>query len=128
MAKIIIRIPPPDFTLTELQEAFDVSLETAFFIRRLIWYEFAPEEFTEAAPILKKYDELDLSEPEKILLVINEFIGGLGLKYIQDRPKIVRFPYIDRGDRLKPTLLYISMRFKLLSLAVVMEKYRLIEV
>lgn len=128
MAKIIIHIPPPSYTLEQFQQAFDVSLETAFLIRRLIWYEFPPEDFQEAAPILKDTDKLTLSEEARILLVINEFVGGLGLKYLQNRRKDIRFPYIDRGGQSKLTLFYISPTFKLLSLAEAVEKYRLIEV
>gem|GEM_PF-3782330 len=127
MAKIIIHIPPPEFTLTELQQAFDISLETAFLIRRLIWHEFAPEEFIEVAPILQKSDELQLSEPEKILLVVNEFIGGLGLKYLRERSITTRYPYINRGDREKLTLFSIPPTFDLSTLAEVLREYRLIE-
>lgn len=126
MAKILIHIPPAEFTLSELQQAFDISMNTAFLIRRLCWYEFAPEEFSAEVPILKKADELNLSEPERILLVINEFIGGLGLKYLRDRPNFVKFPYIDRGDQSKLTLFYISLTFELSSLAEVLRKYPLI--
>jgi len=127
VAKIIIHIPPPEFTLTELQQAFDISLETAFLIRRLIWHEFAPEEFIEVAPILQKSDELQLSEPEKILLVVNEFIGGLGLKYLRERSITTRYPYINRGDREKLTLFSIPPTFDLSTLAEVLREYRLIE-
>lgn len=125
MAKIIIHIPPPDFTLTALQEAFGISLETAFLIRRLCWYEVGPEEIPLPTPVLPSGQPL--SREEEILLVINTLVGGQGLHYLQDRHTSVRFPYIGRRDRQQQTLFYISLTFQLASLASVLSKYPLRE-
>lgn len=105
MPKIII-LPFPNFTLAELQEAFGIGLNTAFLIRRLCWYEFAPGEFEQAAEVLKEAEQLGLSEPERILAVINILVGGMGINYLQDQERGLRFPYIRQADDAKPTLFY----------------------
>ncbi len=127
MAKIVIHIPPSDFTLTALQEVFGISLETAFLIRRLCWYDFAPEEIPLKTPFLPLAPGQPLSLEEKILFVINVLVGGQGLRFLRDRYTGYRFPYIDRGDRHKQTFFYLSFTFKLSSLATVLGKHPLQE-
>lgn len=125
MPRILFQIPPPNFSLTDLQTTFNVSLETAFLIRRLCCRDLAPEDIPESAPILEQAAGLQLSDEERILWVINAWVNGQGLGYLTDRSALVRFPYIDLGDPDKLTLLYLSLQFMLGSVAEVVGRYRL---
>lgn len=125
MPRIPITIPPPDFSLKDLQTTFNISLEKAFLIRRLCCRDLDPEDIPEALPILEQAAVLQLSDEERILCVINSWVKGNGLKHLTDRSASVKFPYIDQGDPAKPTLIYVSWQFMLANVAEVVERYRL---